>query len=64
MLIGQRHCHKCFLNYPIGQLSDFLLPPHSRQVPSLLQDQKGKSDDIRHILQSESSICEGAFPTS
>ena len=35
MLIGQCHCHKRFLNYPIGQLDDFPLLPHSRQVPSL-----------------------------
>ena len=25
---------KCYLNYPIGQLSDFLLPLDPRQVPS------------------------------
>ena len=24
--------HQCYLNYPIGQLSDFLLPPYSRQA--------------------------------
>ena len=29
MLIGPFHRHKCSINYPIGQLGDFLLPPYS-----------------------------------
>ena len=28
---------KCFLDYPIGQLSDFLLPLDPRQVPSQIR---------------------------
>ena len=31
MLIGPLHRHKCSLNYPIGQLGDFLLLLYSRQ---------------------------------
>ena len=38
MLIGPRHHHKCSLKYPIGQLADILLPPYSRQVPSLINN--------------------------
>ena len=36
MLIGPLHCHQCLLNYPIGQLCDFLLPAQSCQVLSFL----------------------------
>ena len=34
ILIGQLHCDNCCLNYPIGQLSDFLFPLDCRQVLS------------------------------
>ena len=37
LLIGQLHCHQNLLNYPIGQLSNFLLPPFPRQVLSCFQ---------------------------
>ena len=38
MIIGSLHRDKdiqLLLNYPIGQLNDFMFPPHCRQVPSI-----------------------------
>ena len=37
---------KCYLNYPIGQLSDFLLPLDPRQVPSLSEFFTGKAGRV------------------
>ena len=34
ILTGLLHRHKCYLNFPIGQLSRFLFPLDLRQVPS------------------------------
>ena len=38
ILIDQLHHNKCSLNYPIGQLSDFLHLPYSHQVLCTCQE--------------------------
>ena len=48
---------KCYLNYPIGQLSDFLLPLDPRQVPSWTCKLKALSDFLEIQYYKPGLIC-------
>ena len=46
MLIGPLHRHKFSLNYPIGQLGDFLLLLYSRQVLYIFYSKKAHAEIV------------------
>ena len=53
LLIGLLDRNKCSMNYPIGQLSPFLLPLDRRQVPSFNETFKVIFPQTKTVNQSE-----------